>query len=130
MELDDLRAAILRGDFDRSLVDIAAALNERMIADDGPIVRWRIVIDGQEMTEEDMTIAEAGQLERLTGNTWNTIQPGASAEITKGFLIVTLMRGGATTKDAVERVGKLTVGEAIDCVTRYQSDPPTSPADV
>lgn len=129
MEYKEIRAEILRGAYDNHLVDIAAALNERMTSDDGPGTSWRVQVDGQEMTEADMTVAEAVQIERLTGNTWVTTAPLASAEITQAFLVVTLMRGGKPSKAALEQVAQMAASEMVDCCDRYQTESPTSPDD-
>ena len=99
-----------------------------MTSDDGPTIRWRLTIEGVEVTEEDITLAETKLVERLTGQTWLTAKPGDSAAVTSAFLVVALKRTGLTLEEATSKVDDMTSVAVAACFDQYQSDPPTGPA--
>ena len=107
---------------------LAEAITTRIVDENGPSLRWRITIGDAEMSETDMTVGECAQVEAITGRTWHTLTPGESAEITRAFAVVTLLRTVPTHKEALEKVSNMTVHDLTACVTRDQGPDPTEPA--
>lgn len=129
MKISDVKASISAGDLDPFLAELIMAITERVESPEGPVLRWRVSFDGAEMTEEDMTVSEASQLEELTGNTWLTLNPVSSAAMAAAFLTVTLMRKpGVTLGQAKKQVEALPAAEVLSYVERYQGSSPTDPA--
>ncbi len=125
---EDVRAAVLAGDYDSRILDLADALTARLGAENGPRTSWRVTIGDQDMTEEDITVGECIQIEKLTGGTWHLLKPGDSAEITQAFAVVCALRSGCTHEEALKRVSAMTVTDLVGAITRDQAAPPTDPA--
>lgn len=126
-------AAILAGAFDGHLVDMMEAIRRRFTDRPGA-VRWRlsVCLDGVDVdvTEDDLTMAEAELIEDETGLSWAQIDPQRSAKACKALLTVVLQtRSGKSSAEARKLVGAATTSQVVDGIDVYEVDPdPTGAA--
>lgn len=123
MDIDGVLADIEAGKLDDRLQDLVNALNRRN-RERAASTRWRITlapIQGGDppfvITEDDLTIDEWEEVERITGKTWTTIHPIGSAGNMRAILIaVYKQREFLSHEAAVKRIGKMRASTLLDCV--------------
>jgi len=116
-------ADILGGRCDADLMEVLNAINRRAT---GAAVarRWRVSLDGTTLTEDDLTLDEAVEIEELTGTTWASISPLNTAAHCRAILRVMLTRrAGLSEADADARLGKATVTEIMGSLELYGVQP-------
>ncbi len=113
-------AEILAGRHDGKLADINEAIRERVLSQ-ATSLRWKISHPLVEVTEDDLTLEEAEQVERITKLTWASIDPYSSAVECRAILTVALQRrAGLSAADAAAETGKLTVTQATEIMSTYE----------
>jgi hypothetical protein len=122
-DIDGVLKDIEAGKLDDRLQDLLGALNRRN-KERAVSTRWRITLapiqNGDApfvVTEDDLTIDEWEEVERLTGKTWTTIHPIGSAANMKAILIAAYKhREFLSHEAAVARIGKTRGSALLDCV--------------
>lgn len=116
-----LTAEILAGRYDGSLVDLVDAVRERFAASD---VRkfWRIRFDGDEWTEETVTLGEIAAVERMLGLTWHQIDPAAAGTHLQALIAAHLAERDDDVKfaDALVLAKKMPMGDLLDVLSHYE----------
>jgi hypothetical protein len=123
MDIDGVLSDIEAGKLDDRLQDLLSTLNRRN-KERAVSTRWRITlapIQGGDppfvITEDNLTIDEWEEVERLTGKTWTTIHPIGSAANMRAILIaVYKQREFLTHEAATKRIGKMRASTLLDCV--------------
>lgn len=128
-----LQAEILAGRHDAALQDLLVAVRKRVTDSDAMAWRWRITLDGETWTEDEVTLAELQVVERITGDSWLTLNPYRSAAHLAAFMFARLVRvAGMAEADARAKVDGLTLAEIAGAVEQYvarsagKDDPPAS----
>lgn len=120
MDVNDTLASILAGKADGHLVDIMHAIASRAQSDDVTI-GWRIEFDGLEITEENQTLGEVVDVQRITGKGWGEVDPINSPLDLQAILVAGLIeRTGKSGKQAAEIVSKLNAETALACLSQYE----------
>lgn len=70
---------------------------------------WLIRIPGFDLDSDDMTVADLGRVEKLSGEPWSTSNPFRSVDVAKAFYAVALERSGVPRKDTDTAVAALTL---------------------
>lgn len=126
---DRIVQEIIAGRHDEGLPTITEAIGLRALS--GEIgMRWRITLDGLDVTSADITLEEAFRVQQLSGLGWNEIDPLASAAHARPLLMALLMeRQGKSEDECVERFKTLTVDEWAEAVKQEVVKPadPLSP---
>lgn len=117
-------AKILNGDLDGDLGEIHAAVINRVLQS-GTVLHWRITLEGDPpfvVTEDDLTLDEACDVETIAGVTWHQIDPAASARLIRHILTVALRsRAGLDAEGITQRLSGLTAMQAVNAVDRYEA---------
>lgn len=133
MEAEDykrLTAEIARGDHDGQLANIMEAVRHRFTTGPG-VTRWRLTHDGAgdesfavEVTEDDLTLAEAEAIEKATGRSWAAIDPISSAKCCAAVLTVAIASRTEQSQSAAEaHVAALPVSSVVDGISQYEVNP-------
>ena len=121
--VEDVKA----GEYDGQLVTLIEAVRARF-QNGTTASRWKIVYDGDEYTEDDLTLAEAAAVEKITGTSWGMLNPVSSAHECQAIIAACLHhRRDMKLPDAMKQAGKLTAAEAVESITAYEVD--TAPKD-
>ncbi|GEM_PF-1741291 len=116
-------ASILSGDLDGHLADVLASIVKRQQSGFSTM-RWRLRIDDVEITEDDMTLAEAKTVEKITSLSWVMIEPTRSAVHMSAILVAAAHhRDGLTVEAAEERVDAHTANEIMGALDQYEVNP-------
>lgn len=116
-------ASILAGEFDGHLADVLAAIVKRQQSGFSSM-RWRLRLDGVEITEDDMTLAEAKTVEKITNLSWVTIEPTRSAVHMSAILVAAAHhRDGLSIEEAEERVDAHSANEIMGALDQYEVNP-------
>lgn len=117
---DKLISEIAAGKMDGHLAEIQEAMRERVLSQ-ATSMRWKITHPEVEVREDDLALEEAVMIERITGQSWATIDPYSSAMECHAILAVCLQkRCGKTPADAAAIVGKIPVTEAAAMLSTYE----------
>lgn len=120
MSADKLVAEILDGRLDGKLADIQQAIRERVLSQ-ATSMRWVIAHPEVEVREDDLTLEEAEMIERITNQTWASIDPYQSARECRAILAVALQkRAGKSAQEAAALTAALTVTEATEMLSTYE----------
>lgn len=113
---------IKSGEFDGQLVQLIEAIRVRF--ENGTTTqRWKIVWDGREFTEDDLTLAEASTVEKLTGTSWGLLNPVSSAQECQSIIASCLHhRDGTKLVDAAKIAGAIPAAEAVKAISAYEVD--------
>ncbi len=83
----------------------------------------RITLDGKSFTTDDLTLGEAEQVEKATGESWLTMNPLRSALHCKAIIVAYLSRDH-TPEEADAIATALTVKQATEAVEVVEDDLP------
>jgi len=124
VDIKRLSANIMRGDHDGELAQLVEAVRYRFANGPG-VMRWALKHVGPEhtveVTEDDLTLAEARAVEKATFRSWADVDPIASADCCCALMCVVLeRRNGLSAEDAAAYVDSLPVSEVVDAITRYE----------
>lgn len=61
---------------------------------------WIIKVGGQEISSDDFTLDELGQIEKLADTSWSIANPLRHAPVAKAFLRVAIAKSGGNPQDA------------------------------
>ena len=122
--LERVVSQIRKGEFDDGIAEIVNAVTGRVM--EGAVALcWRIDLDDLHVTEDDMTLDEAFQLEKILGVTWGALDPIKSAEHATALIRVMLPRLGLEPGEVEERTKAYPVKQVLAAITRYSEvDPP------
>lgn len=141
VSLQDVTLAVRNGELDDGLDKITKAVQERLL--DGTVaMRWRLTVEplGVVVTEDDLTLAMAKTVERLTKHSWAVIDPFRSAGDCSAIVVAVLHHrdGFSLSKDvatqewvgdAVDKVDALPMATFVDGLETFQVSPaPLDPA--
>lgn len=91
---------------------------------------WRIEYDGHSLREGDITLAQAEQIETMTGVSWLRLNPIASAKHARAVLAVLYAAATDVAVDVVnEKIGAIPVPEFIEMVHVDDEDLPSEYVD-
>lgn len=82
---------------------------------------YKVTVQGQTFTTDDLTLDEAVAIEAATGETWRAINPLRSAAHCREIMTCFLARTKGRD-DAASFVGALSMNEALDGV-EFEADP-------
>jgi hypothetical protein len=127
--LDDIKA----GRLDESITGIIDAITDR-VREGSVIMRWHVRLGDLDVTEDDLTIDEAYQIERESGGNWRDINPLQSAAHARALLVALFQsRRGLSYDEAVFEAGQLTVAATLAAINQeaqpvpLDSSPSTDP---
>lgn len=117
---DKLIAEILAGRMDGRLADVQEAMRERVLSQ-ATSMRWQLNHPDVQVREDDLTLEEAEMIERLTGQSWATIDPYSSAVECRAILAVCLQkREGKSPSEAAAITGKIPVTDVTGMLSTYE----------
>lgn len=93
---------------------------------------WTIRFRGIEMSSDDFTIEDLGNIERSTDTPWSIANPLAKIDVARAFLAVALIRSGKTEREMVETLRGVTAREfkrAFEFVSDKEDEPPEDDVD-
>lgn len=113
---------IKSGDYDGQLVTLIEAVRTRF--ENGTTAqRWKIDYQDRIFTEDDLTLAEAATVEKITGTSWGLLNPVSSANECQSIIAACLHhRDGLKMVDAMKQAGSLTAAEAVKAISAYEVD--------
>ena len=113
---------IKSGDYDGQLVTLIEAVRTRF--ENGTTAqRWKIDYQDRIFTEDDLTLAEAATVEKITGTSWGLLNPVSSANECQSIIAACLHhRDGLKMVDAMKQAGALTAAEAVKAISAYEVD--------
>lgn len=86
---------------------------------------YRVTIDGQSWTTDDLILDEACKIEEEVGSSWHTMEPINSAKHARAILTTFLART-VGHQAAKMRVGTMTIRDVLACISL---DSPAGEAD-
>lgn len=117
---DALVEAIKSGDYDGHLVDLIEAIRARFQFGTTE-QKWKVDYDGDTITQDSLTLAEASTVEKLSGQSWAYLNPVNSARECQAIISAFLIhRRNMREVDAKRESGKLTVEAAVESVGSYE----------
>ena len=113
---------IKSGDYDGQLVTLIEAVRTRF--ENGTTAqRWKIDYRDRVFTEDDLTLAEASTVEKLTGTSWGLLNPVSSAQECQSIIASCLHhRDGTKLVDAAKTAGAIPAAEAVKAISSYEVD--------
>lgn len=113
---------IKSGDYDGQLVTLIEAVRTRF--ENGTTAqRWKIDYRDRVFTEDDLTLAEAATVEKITGTSWGLLNPVSSANECQSIIAACLHhRDGLKMVDAMKQAGELTAQDAVKAISAYEVD--------
>lgn len=116
--VDDVKA----GEYDGQLVTLIEAVRDRF-QHGTTAQRWKIVYEGDEFTEDDLTLAEAAAVEKITGTSWGMLNPVSSAHECQAIIAACLhYRQDMKLPEAMRQAGKLSASDAVNAISAYEVD--------
>lgn len=111
---------IKSGEYDGELVKLIEAIRARF--EHGTTQqRWKITWEDREFTEDDLTLAEASTVEKLTGTSWGLLNPVSSAQECQSIIAACLHhRDGVKLVEAAKTAGAIPAGEAVRAISAYE----------
>lgn len=120
VDIAKVTAEILAGRHDSELTDLLKAVRARVDAETALAYRWKITLDDDEWTEDEVTLGEVQVVEKITGLSWLQLSPLNSARQLAAYLFARFTRiNGMSTEDAQARVDAMTVEELAGSVSQY-----------
>lgn len=117
---EGLVEAVRSGQMDGHLVDVLNAVRDRF-NHGSTEQKWKVEYDGELFTQDDLTLAEAGTVEKLTGTTWAQLNPTVSATECQAIIASCLHhRQELTIKDAMAKAGAMTTEAAVAAIGSYE----------
>lgn len=114
--------AIKGGDLDGHLVELLEAIQLRF-AHGTTEQKWKVTFDGDVFTQDDLTLAEAATVERITKQSWANLNPVVSATECQAIIAACLHhRQGLKIADAMAKVGAMTTEDAVASIGSYEVD--------
>ncbi len=108
------------GKYDGNLQDVMTAIQFRA-AGGATSFRWQLTLDEVNITEDNVTLGELVDIEKLLDVSWVSINPARSAQQCTAILEVGLRHRTDLDDAAVKkRVGDLTAEEAFECLDQYE----------
>lgn len=118
-----LCAEIMSGEYDGKLADVLAAIVRRQ-QDGATAMRWRITFDGLALTEDDLTMAEAKTVEKITGRSWAVINPWQTAADCSAIIVAAVHhREGVPLDEAEGRVDSRPMQDIVSAIEQYEVTP-------
>lgn len=112
--------AVKAGDYDGHLNELLEAIRLRLTHGTTEI-RWKVTYDGEEITQDSLTLAEAAFVERTTLTSWANLNPTNSAGECQAIIAMALhMRQGVPRKEAMDRAGAIGLEDAVAAVGSYE----------
>ena len=113
---------IKSGDYDGQLVTLIEAVRTRF--ENGTTAqRWKIDYQDRIFTEDDLTLAEAATVEKITGTSWGLLNPVSSANECQSIIAACLHhRDGLKMVDSMKQAGELTAADAVKAISAYEVD--------
>lgn len=113
---------IKSGDYDGQLVTLIEAVRTRF--ENGTTAqRWKIDYQDRIFTEDDLTLAEAATVEKITGTSWGLLNPVSSANECQSIIAACLHhRDELKMVDAMKQAGQLTAQDAVKAISAYEVD--------
>ena len=116
----EVAAQIRAGVFDGHLADIQAAMRDRVLSQ-ATSMRWQVTHPQVTVREDDLTLGEAEMIERVTGQTWGTIDPYTSARECRAILTVCLQqRTDLTAEQASKMTADLPASDVVGMLSTYE----------
>lgn len=72
---------------------------------------WLVNLRGTRFSSDDMTIAELGEVERVSGVPWSAANPFRQVAVARGFAAVALLRAGISEDQITETLEGLTLAD-------------------
>lgn len=120
LDADEVVDLVISGQADGHLVAILEAVRSRFLHGSTE-QKWRIEFDGDVFTQDDLTLAEAATVEKLTGTTWAQLNPTVSAQECQSIIAACLHhRSGLTVKEAMAKAGAITTEDAVSAIGSYE----------
>jgi hypothetical protein len=112
--------AIQAGDYDGQLGDLIAAILARAAISEISFP-WKITLDGDEWTQETVTLSELAYAERVTGTRYIDLDPVRSADHLVALVVAHLkVVRGLRVDEAIKHAEQLTVADLADLVSVYE----------
>lgn len=86
-------------------------------------VSWWIIVEGEKILEEDLTVDESIEMEDELGIAWANIGPGAAARHYKAIASIIIKHRHKDIADPAAHVGKFTRRQCSDSIGQYTADP-------
>lgn len=117
---DDLVEAVRAGLYDGHLVELIESIRDRFQFGTTE-QKWKVDYDGDEITQDSLTLQEAATVEKLSGQSWAYLNPVNSARECLAIITAFLVhRRNMREVDAKAQAGKLTVEDAVASVSSYE----------
>jgi hypothetical protein len=111
------------GRHDDRVGELLNLITER-VKDASIVMAWRITVDDLSVRDDELTLIEADLIERGTGQTWEALNPTASAQDCLAILAVLYhTRKGLDPEQAQAEAGKLTLARIAEAITTEQVKP-------
>ena len=91
---------------------------------------WLIRVGDGEVSSDDFTIAELGEVEAAAGEPWSVANPLRSVKIARAFLAVALLRLGRTQDQTADELEALTLRTLKGAFVYVPDDDDEEPAPV
>lgn len=120
IDADAIIDAVKSGELDGRLVNILEALRLRF-QHGTTEAKWKITFDGSEFTQDDLTLAEAATVEKITRTTWAQLNPVTSATECQAIIASCLHhRQGLKIAEAMEKAGAMSTEDAVAGISSYE----------
>jgi hypothetical protein len=93
-------------------------------------VSWIIKWQGQEFSSDDFLLEDLAEVEKSTGTPWSTANPYREVSVAKAFLAVAMLRQGASEKEVVEELKKVTLKTLKTSFVYYADEDEGPPEEV
>jgi hypothetical protein len=84
---------------------------------------WKIAIDGNEVSSDDLLLDDLAYVEKVGGSPWSIANPYKDIGVARAFLRVALVRSGVSPEDADERMKTITLGDVKTAFTFVEDTP-------
>lgn len=112
--------AVKGGDFDGQLVALIDAVRTRF-QHGSTEQKWKVDYEGETITQDSLTLAEAAFVEKQSGSSWAYINPVNSAGECQAIIAMFLhFRQGKSRRDALDEAGRMNLEAAVAAVGSYE----------
>lgn len=111
--------AVKGGDFDGQLVDLIDAVRTRF-QHGSTEQKWKVDYEGETITQDSLTLAEAALVEKHCGTAWSSINPAGSATECRAILAAWIARDGVPFAEALRVAGAVSLAVADAAVGTYE----------
>lgn len=120
MTTDKVIADIRAGRHDGQLLSIVESIRARLAAAGGA-TRWKITVDGFELTEESVTVREVRLAQEIAGCTWHDLDPRSNADHFAAVVVAHLVKvKGMPRAEAEARVDEMPMSEVTSALAEYE----------